>query len=388
VGTIVTCTGNVSQGVAASGPSYLTLNVKTNFDITPAAGVPGVSLIDSGGNSLVANIDTTGSPNGTSTVSPFGPPAAPGILVQSTNSSPLTATTGDVAVTNSGSVSTTGLNAYGIYANVEADTQYSGGMATTGNLTVTNNSGNISATGDYKGYGTAYGIYAYNYANAQPAWSGNNGTATTGNVTVTNSSSVLVTGDYKGYTSYGIYAVNYAEAWNPTTADPTTATTGNLTVTNSGSITTIGLNGVPGYGEAPGIFAYNWADSSGTATTGAVTVTNSGSISTNGYGSDGIYANNSVDAYNSSGATTATGGDLTVTNSGSISTTGKAAYGIYAYSNANADNGTATAGNVTVNSTGKIATTGIGSVGIYAQSTAVGSGTITNGNIVINIRSK
>ena len=186
-------------------------------------------------------------------------PALPAFATDVVMSTPVTTTqtldgNDSLSVTASGSISTTGNGAYGIYA--------SGGANTI------TNSGTISTTGV-----GGWGIYATGGANR-----------------ITNSGTISTTGDF----GYGIYAVGGSNRITNSGTISTTcnggdgisATGGTNTITNSGTISTTGNGG-------DGIYASG----------GANRITNSGTISTTGNDSYGISA---IDGTN------------TITNSGKI----------------------------------------------------------------------
>ena len=228
-------------------------------------------------------------------------------------------------MTQTGSISTKGLLAYGIYA-------FSLGG---GPVTVTQ-TGDIATQGDF-----AHGIYAFSYNGA-------------GAVTVTQTGNITT----QGLGAYGIVAlsatgaITVKQTGNITTQgdfargiDALSKGGGPVTVTQTGSITTQGKG-------ADGINARSYG-------TGAVTVTQTGSITTQGYSANGILATS--------------GGPITVTQTGNITTQGKYASGI----NVSSSNSP-----VKVTQTGNILTQGELAHGIIASTFGTGPITVTQtGNI-------
>ena len=260
-----------------------------------------------------------------------------------------------ITVTNSGSVSTAGIAAYGLVA--------------VGNTNTLTNSGSVSTAGI-----AAYGFYAEGDTN-----------------TLTNSGSVTTTGD-------GAYGLSARGA--------------NNTLTNSGSVTTAG-------GNARGLFAVgdtNTLTNSGSVSTTDTTayglfadganntLTNSGSVSTTGDSAFGLVAFGNTNTLTNSGSVSTTGdsafglvadGDTnTLTNSGSVSTTDTAAYGLYAVgaNNTLTNSGSvstedslafglyAVGANNTLTNSGSVTTTGDGAYGLSARganNTLTNSGSVT-----------
>jgi uncharacterized protein with beta-barrel porin domain len=306
----------------------------------------------------------------------------------------LFATGNDNTITNSGSVTTSGVNLDGIYAEDGNTITNSGSVTTSGSNvdgiyaedgnTITN-SGSVTTSGS-----NAEGIVAI----------GNNTITNSGSVTtlgpnsegiyaeagitmITNSGSVTTSGD----SSYGIYAEDGATITNSgsvTTSDEFSAgivgRDGN-TITNSGSVTTSGDN-------SEGIDADdgNTITNSGTVTTsgdssegidadGNNTITNSGSVTTSGDSSEGIDAND----------------NNTITNSGSVTTLGDSSYGIYAEDgNTITNSGSVTASgnnsggirvinNNTITSSGSVTTSEDDSQGlrVFNNNTITNSGSVT-----------
>ncbi len=158
VGATVTCTGNVSAGVAATGPAINTLNVNSlSQAIAPAADVDGISFTTT--SDITINAD----------LAPFGISASgtgDGIDADLNGS-------GDVSVTSNGTIRTTTGDA------INAD------VSVNGNITV-NHTGDITAGG--------HGVRAY------AKDSGNISVTVDGNIAVNNRYGVLaITG--KGTTT-------------------------------------------------------------------------------------------------------------------------------------------------------------------------------------------
>ena len=266
-------------------------------------------------------------------------PALPAFATDVVMSTPVTTTqtldgNDSLSVTASGSISTTGNGAYGIYA--------SGGANTI------TNSGTISTTGV-----GGWGIYATGGANR-----------------ITNSGTISTTGDF----GYGIYAVGGSNritnsgtiSTTSNGGDGISATGGTNTITNSGTISTTGNGG-------DGIYASG----------GANTITNSGTISTTGFNGGGIFVTGTANTITNSGTISITGngddgisaieGTNTFTNSGTISTTRDFGYGISASGGANR-----------ITNSGTISTTGNDSYGISAID---GTNTITNSGKIVSAQS-
>jgi hypothetical protein len=341
-------------------------------------------------------------------------PALPAFATDVVMSTPVTTTqtldgSDSLSVTASGSISTTGNGAYGIYATGGANTITNSGtisttgpnglgIVTTGGTDEITNSGTISTAGD-SGYGISSTGGANTISNSgtiSTTGAFGRGIYATGNTnTITNSGTISAAGN----DGWGIYATGDT---NTITNSGTISITGNggwgiyatgntNTITNSGTISTAGDYG---YGiNASG--GANRITNSGTISTtgnggdgisstgGANTITNSGTISTTGNGGYGIYAS---------------GGANTITNSGTISTTGNDGYGISAIDGTNtvSNSGTisttsdfgrgiiASGGTSTISNSGTIRTTGTDSYGISA---AGGTNTISNSGTIISAQS-
>jgi uncharacterized protein with beta-barrel porin domain len=363
-GTIETCTGDQSNGIAITSPTTVTtLNVNNlSTAITPPTGIDGIQFTSAGTVTINSNTGTFG-------ITTQGANAG-GILASSSGS-------GAVTVISTGNITTASDSAFGIEAsgNAGAQTVTSiGNITTTGNgafgigavnggagaVTVTS-TGNITTAGS-----SAYGLGAV-------AFGGSAATVTsTGNITTA------------GASSNGIYAGSFAGA---------------VTVTSTGNIATAGAGSIGIYARGNGAGAVT-VTSTGNITIagayaagikatgfGAVTVTSTGNIATTGASANGIYAVSNgggavtvisignITTGNASGilANTSGSGAATVTSTGNITTASDSAFGIEASSNAGA---------ATVTSTGNIATAGNGAFGIGALNGGAGAVTVTStGNI-------
>ncbi len=387
-GTIETCTGNQSAGIAIASPTTLTtLNVNTLTQaIAPASGTRGISFVSDGDITITSNTGAFG-------ITTAGDNAT-GISARSNN--------GAVTVTSTGNITTGGTGADGIFA-------YSEGAVTvtsTGNISTAGASGvfaystgagavTVTSTGNISGF--AGGIIAVGNGTGAVMVTSTGNITTAGNdatgiyaesnnggaVTVTSTGNITTAGNY----ARGIDARSYVGGAVTVTSTGNISTAGTkaygiyarsggaVAVTSAGNITTAGSN-------AFGIKAYSQS--------GAVTVTSAGNIATTGAGASGISArgNNGAVAVTSTGNITTAGsnafginafsqsGVVTVTSTGNISTAGDFASGLYAYS---FRGGAVT---VTVSSTGNITTTGNKAYGIHAVSKGAAAVTVTStGNI-------
>lgn len=266
-GSTVTCTGNVSAGIAidqvgAPADTFSTLNVNgVTRDIAPASMIDGI-YFGSDGN-VTINSDT-----GPFSITTTGD-NADGIEAYSYN--------GNVKVTHAGDIITRGDYARGIYAD---------GVAST----IVDHTGDITT----RGYGSE-GIYATGYGRVSVKQTGTittqgvysdgiYATAFGGPITVNQTGSIVTHGD-------GAMGIN---AFSPV-ADITVNQTGNITTHGDGSY---------------GIGAFS--------PSGNITVRQTGNITTHGYDANGITA-------------ISYGGDVTVKQTGNITTSGHYAYGISAF---------------------------------------------------------
>jgi uncharacterized protein with beta-barrel porin domain len=371
-GTIETCTGNQSAGIAIGSPTTLTtLNVNTLTQaIAPASGTPGISFTSAGDitiNSNTGAFGITSSGTALNIVAGIYANASGNLTVTSTGN---IATTGDgaavgagaagitalgvgvVTVTSTGNV--TGINSAGI---VVGNGGYAGSTAVT-------STGNISVTGSASVAGMEFGIEANGGFGAATVTSTGNltvggpqatgiraVTGGTGAVTVTSTGDIAVNGDTlaAGITGVGSGAVTVASTGN-------IAVTGNVAggiVAHSygiGAVTVISTGNI----AAAGNISYGIV---GRSTLGAMTVTSTGNITA---GIGGIYASSTL-------------GDITVTSTGNI-TAGKV--GVVAVNQAGY-----AAGAITVTSTGNITAGGGG----LSATNALGDVTVTSiGNIVVS----
>jgi uncharacterized protein with beta-barrel porin domain len=415
-GTIETCTGNQSGGIAIVAPTTITtLNVNNlNQAIAPLSGTSGIYFSSAGPITVTSNTGafgiTTGNASGIKaigsadvTVTSTGNIATAGgygILAANNGS-------GVVTVTSSGNITTAGNSGIRAYGFGESTVTSTGNITTTGGIsadgidahslitgavTVTS-TGNITTGGE-----AADGISAYSLMGAVTVTSTGNIT-TAGNsatgisaassspmsgspLTVTSTGNITTAGTF----AYGINALSSGGTIQVTsTGNITTAGDGATgiqtyasaatTVTSTGNISTAG-------NRASGIFARG---------AGGKTVASTGNITTQGSQSNGIEAQ-SLGSGLGSGAVTVTstgnittagdnanaifaysrGGGVAVTSTGNISTAGAAADGIFA--------GSAGADAVRVTSTGNITAAGVGTYGIFA--TSLGAVTVSStGNI-------
>ncbi len=338
-GVSVTCQGDVSAGVASGGDAYSTINVNnvvenpanpgSGIAIEPAASVSGIQLTNTNFNSTI-----------NSNLGAF-------------------------------SISTTGNNAQGIFANSQF-----------GSVTV-DSTGDISTQGDAAGGILALSIYSAatvmstgNIATLGAVANGIYASSRDGAVTVTSTGDIVTQGD----DSNGIYAVTpYGAATVTSTGDITTKGSGALGI-GAGSYNSAATVTSVGNIMAEGDFAYGIV---AFTTGGSATVDSTGDISTQGLSGNGIFAR----ADNGSATVTSTGdvttqgdnaqgvlayslGAAAVTSTGDVTTQGDNAQGVLAYS----------FGAATVTSTGDITTQGDNSVGIFANS--VDAATVTStGNV-------
>jgi uncharacterized protein with beta-barrel porin domain len=335
-GTIATCSGNQSAGIASgtdfTAPPITTLNVNSlTTAITPASGTGGISFTSVGAITITSNTGAFGIT--TSNANGIYANASLDATVTSTGNITTTGASGigidalaslAATVTSTGDIITAGNNANGISAEAFNVAGSPATVTSTGNITTAGNSARgifayskagavtVSSTGNIKTAGSnAYGIFARNVGG--------------GAVTVTSTGNITTTGSQ----AYGIFAQG----------------AGGVTVTSTGNITTTGV-------FALGLFARSVGGS-------AVTVTSTGNITTAGTSAFAIVADGN--------------GPVTVTSTGNITTTGNYARGIHGYSSGAA---------VTVTSTGNITTAGTRAFGIVAAGLGHGAITVTStGNI-------
>jgi hypothetical protein len=386
--TTATCTGDQSSGKAidtGSGITSLFLQSLT-VPIGPPNGVSFKSEGADGGNNGSGADATNLSVTADGTVVIHATGSASGIYVSSKGGDSFDVggghggLAGDVTVQSGATITTGGVDAYGILArsiggNGRPNNQDNGGLGTVGGNVTVSSSGAITTTND-----GATGIFAY----SSSGHTTNSSTfgITVGTVTVTNTGSI----ETSGTTSY------FLPSLAPLLA-PLSYAHGIVAVNIAGS----GSDGKNEnrLGSASGGNAGNGGDAT------AVTVTTSGSIVTHGDGSYGIYAQSqggfggtggaagergSTDAGGGNGAAGGVGGPVTVNASGTVSTGGDNAIGIFANSvggyggnGGSATGGTAvgrdggtggTGGDVTVTLNGPLtlSTHGASSYGIYALS--------------------
>jgi hypothetical protein len=305
---------------------------------------------------------------------------------------------GDVTINTGANVTTGGANAYGINAlsqggnsgngghafslfNSDAGDSHNAGAGGTINLTST---GTVTTTGL-----SAYGLYGSsvggiggngNSGDAADARGGNGGAGgDAGPVTVNANGTVKTT----GVSATGVVASSAGGAGgNGDDAGGVNGSGGTGGAGGSGKLVTVNVNGTINTGGATayGVFA-----------------TSSGATGGTGGGGDGVVA------HGGTGGKGGDGGDIIVTTGANseIHTTGLVASGIYAkslgaaggdganagaaYASPGAGGQGGLAGHVTVNSSGNIITEGVGAFGIQAESTGGGGGTAANGNGVVSI---
>jgi hypothetical protein len=288
-GTIETCTGNQSTGIAIVPPTTVTTLDVNNLAqaITPASGTSGISFISAGAITITSNTGAFGITTAGDFASGIYARARGGGAVTVTSTGNITTAAhgiyayalGAVTVTSKGDITTRGGNTVGIYAK----------SLGAGAVTVTS-TGNITATGGFgiaaESYGIGAGAGAVTVTSTGNIASGADGILAEGNsvgaALVTSSGSIATAGSGAD----GIFALSSG--------------LGPVTVTSTGNITTAG-NGAVGI----------QANGSGN---GAVTVTSTGNIATAGAGATGIVAESN--------------GAVTVTSTGNITTAGANANGI------------------------------------------------------------
>ncbi len=431
-GTIETCSGNQSAGIASgtdfTAPPVTTLNVNNlNQAIAPAGGTAGISFSSAGAITITSNTGAFG----ITTANAKGI-YANGSLAVSVTSTGNIATTGASAsaidaisslastVTSTGNISTTGNNAGGIYSAAFSVSGATATVTSTGNVAtaglnafgikaystagdvVLTSTGNITTTGLQ-----ARGIFASNNDGPVTVTSTGN-IATAGNyafgifssggtVTVTSTGNVVTNGN----SATGLYANSFGAVTMTSTGNISAGGMfsngiqadgggGAITVLSKGNITIAGDDGLgifvrSSHGAAINVTSTGNISTAGASGdgilifgTGAVTVTSTGNIATAGDNAHGIYA---AQGSNYAGA-------LTVTSTGNITTQGANASGIRVFQDINFT------GAITVTSTGNITTTGTGASGIVATGSAavtvVSTGDIATtgaGSYAINARS-
>ncbi len=327
-GTVVTCSGDVHQGVLAISPTFQTLNVTTTTDITPASGVAAVRLVDStGGKNLSINVNTTGAPNGIVTVG-----GAAGIFLQTIGQ---IANFGDGTISSIGNIAAKGTSAIGINATKLAYDRnaVSNVAATTGTLSITSQ-GNIRTRLN----GT--GINAFNESLAQSDALSASASANASAVIVTSTGNISAGKALGNDGGIGISASNISSALAAGNGNAI-ANAGAVTVTNTGNISVGGTGIIAGISSGA-------AAKNGTATvmSGDITILTTGNITT-GPDGQGIFADNQT-GIGPSGTGSVQAGNVNITNTGNIST-GKGGFGIRALNVS-----TGTLGNIAITSSGNI----------------------------------
>jgi uncharacterized protein with beta-barrel porin domain len=351
-GEVITCTGDLSSGVALSngGGPYAVLNVfNLTTDIEPATGVPGILFTSNGAVEL--NVDT--GPFAIFATDDSGIFASSNALNAVTiNSTADIFTTGGSArgiegrtvdglltITSSGDITTSGNNAFGIAAGADYGdviVTSTGNIATAGTFAAGINVGTIGQNG------TALGAITIN-SSGDIATTGNNAigintSSVYGSIDITSLGNIAVSGS----ASRGINA----------------QTQGDVRITSSGDIATAGTNAV-------GIYAAAGAGIAMVMSGGTITTRGDGAagIAAAGYGGTAVVSTSNIRTYGDSapGITVMSDGDAAVASSGNITTTGVASDGIAVMSNS---------GRVAILNSGDISATGMGSAGVYAASYA------------------
>ncbi|MEP1332034.1 MAG: hypothetical protein ABJK43_04995, partial [Lentilitoribacter sp.] len=295
-GAAVTCSGDLSTGVAVDGTpastiDTLIIDAVTAPGITPAVDQDGVSFTNNAGGNITVN--------STANISTQGATFSSGIAASIFNDA------GDISITSTGEINTAGDDSDGIVALIES--------APTGTIEI-DNAGTIDTVGVN---GRGIDVLSRALLDAD--------------ITITNTGDIttLEGGDNYALGSRGISAVLYgggaidiinngdletsgqfSRAINAFTNGGTTAP---ITIENNGSIITSG-------DDAEGIQVFNYA--SGTAA-----ITNTASLSTNGSEASAIQVNKGV--FSTSTIVPSAGdGDVIINNSGDISTAGAFSRGI------------------------------------------------------------
>ncbi|WP_171946426.1 autotransporter outer membrane beta-barrel domain-containing protein [Hyphomicrobium sp. CS1GBMeth3] len=279
------------------------------------------------------------------------------------------ASSGDISVTNNGSIATQGDDSFGIgtYTVAEAVSSASDASATSGDVTITSASIETQST-------RAHGISANSWAFSKAAGSA---AATAGDIEIISTGTVITHGEG----SYGLEARLLAES----AGESAIATGGNVAVT-SGAVKATGP-------KSTGIVVYSSVNSATSGTgpagsTGGDIVVTAGPIVMEGAESTGLYVFGGVSAISDNGDATATSGALKV-KTGDVTVAGENGVGMFIETYADASGaGTASAqaGNVTIDSTGSISALNTNGIGIFARSLAFGSGAEA-GDVAINILS-
>lgn len=338
-GTIVTCTGDLSDGVDVDGGSgayagtYDTLYVKdVTADITPDDGYAGIEFTSDDDITIVSDTGNYG------------------IETYEANGIHANSTGGSVSITHAGNITTTGERVHGLLANTDVDADVT--VTVTGDIT-TNSDYSDGINADSQGGDVAVTVYGnittYGFrgdgidADTDGDGDGDVTVRVYGDINTSGGDAEGIDADALG--DFGDEDVTVTVTGNITTsgdeaegidADAYGDGDSDVTVTVTGNITTSG-------NDAEGIEA----DSDGT---GDVKVTVDGNITTHGDRSEGIW----VDSI---------GGNIYATITGDITTYGEYSVGIQA----GPDSG-AVYGAVAVEVTGNITTHGDYSEGILAQS--------------------
>lgn len=342
-----------------------------------------------------------------------------------------------VAVSQNGTITTTGTRSYGLYAGSEGGSGasgLSGGVGGTGG-----NAGNVTA--DINGAVTTGGDFAHGVFITSVGGSGGEGgdsggeggtggTSADAAATLFGASTVITTGE----SAVGVLVQSRGGTGGPGGDDERIffgdaggggngGVSGNATITSGGAIDTTGifahglfaqsLGGAGGVGgDAAGIVAFS-GEGGGGADAGNAGITNNGRVITRGAGAHGVFsqsvAGSGGDAGSAGGLvalggeggtggeddcrnldTCNDGGTATITNTGSVSTSGTNAFGLFGQSvgggggNGGGSTGLVSIGGgggpggdggaVTVSNSGRISTSGDGGNAIVAQSIGGGGG--------------
>jgi hypothetical protein len=414
VGTTMTCTGDLSGGVAATNPvTVLNVNSLTT-DITPVATVHGINFTSDGAITIVSD-------TGDSEIIVTGP-ATDGIFASSSGSEAVSVThTGDITSTlnvgiyarsDGGTVTTVSTGdiqaaAHGVYARSlvagAVSVIHTGDIASTfgRGIYATSIGGTVTtvSTGDIQS--------GYDGIRATSLGAGAVSVTHTGDITSDNERGIYATSDSGAITtvSSGDIQTNYAgiHASSGGAADVSVTHTGDITsdnergiyaYSNGGAITTVSVGDIQSH--YAGIRAY-------TSGAGIVSVTHTGDITSDT--EQGIYAYSRGGAvtavssgdiqanYTGIHAATGVAADVNVTHTGDI--TSDTERGIYAHSNGGAVT-TVSIGDIEANAEGILArTNGAAAVsvthtgdvtsdndrGIYARSSGGAVTTVSTGDI-------
>jgi uncharacterized protein with beta-barrel porin domain len=415
VGTL-TCSGNQSAGIVATNPTTDTLRViGLTQGIASASGVAGISLVSTGDSIAIisdGSMDGAGGPFGIATINR---PGVFGSIEGPHSHADGVVSLGDVTIENNRDIRTIGPAGLGISARIfdTRDVDHHGEIS--GGNIVIDNAASVFTSGN-----DSHGIFAVSAGLVVVENGADAAIANFGTISITGQDITT-----EGQSAHGIHAEAFAYVIHERNGDAQ-ATTGADFIAAHGTISTLGQ-------DADGIFVQivSTAVSSGgaaTASNGILTV-ESEEISTQGDQAAGIYAQIFTQAVSFSEDAEATAQAVQIAANGPISTLGANAYGIYIGSDARADSGnsgqgtaaaahsikvdsrdiqtqgtgahaiyvnsyslvagsgptSSTASDIFINSTGTVSARGADADGILAISLAEGSGTVTNGDIAVNV---